>query len=106
MKDENKRERLILCTSFALIIVMGVASKLIKVPMKMDNVTIDRVPAKIDYIKESERDRYVVTIPSGYDLRMDENGEFYGQKETTREETVEVTLSDYIEYQLRGIKKK
>ncbi len=107
MDKSDKKERIILCTGLALVLVGGFASRLIKVPMKIENVTFDRVPAITTSVTADGMDQYTVSVPSGYTLKLSENGEFYGYKETIEEETIEVTLEDYVSYQLsKGFNKK
>ena len=95
MKKENK-QRLFLLSSFIVIIGAGVTSKLVKVPVKETTVKIDYIKPKKNIQKNNNTITYSFELPIDYSLKIDENGEFIGYKETLEEKEKVITLEEYI----------
>lgn len=103
---DGKKERKILAISLSLTMALGFSCELIKVPMTIEDVKIDKIP--VQKIEEETRDmkNYSFSIPKDYELAFDLEGNPYCYKETKEKKTEVVPLSDYITYKLtKKIKK-
>lgn len=95
--NKDKKSRLLLTGGFILALSAGMALELVKVPVKVEEVSIEKVPA---ILTSQEYANGVIAynyfVPEDYNLVYDESGNAYGYKEDKVEVTREVSLGDYI----------
>ena len=89
MERKARIQRLMLAGGLAVIIGLGVTFEIIKVPMEQEIIS----EVKIEQSVKDGQNIYTYSVPEGYLLKFDDNGNPIGY---TLVET-EVRLSDYIE---------
>ena len=95
--DKDSKERLVLAAAIVIAFSAGATLEYVKVPFQKQTVIVEKTPAIIEYYEEKNgAAEYRISLPLGYELRMDENNNFYGYKEKKIEEIQNIKLGDYL----------